>query len=130
MKENLDKELKIMTIVAFVFALGFFVTANRLIPYLILSFIFLGISLSFSLRNNLRASGNILIFILTIYNVASLAYGVQYLRKLDNLGPIPYLFKPFMVSNKISYYIGAVLVYTIVMIFVYKLSGANYGKEE
>ena len=123
-------EIKCLTILAFMLSLGVFVKEDRLIFYLGLSFILLGLSYLYIRENRLKISSNLLAAIIAIYNVASIIYVIEYIRKSKTFALTSYVFKPFVGSKLSIYYITSILVFTTIMIFIYIAGGRNYGKEE
>lgn len=130
MTEKSTNEIKCLTILAFVLSLGVFVKETSLIFYLGLSFILLGLSYLYIRKNKLKISSNILAAIIAIYNVGSIIYVIEYIRKSKTFTLTSYIFKPFVESGKSIYYITSILVFTTIMIFIYIAGGTNYGKEE
>lgn len=128
--EKSTNEIKCLTILAFVLSLGVFVKKTSLIFYLGLSFILLGLSYLYIRENKLKISSNILAAIIAIYNVGSIIYVIEYIRKSKTFTLTSYIFKPFVESGKSIYYITSILVFTTIMIFIYIAGGTNYGKEE
>ncbi len=128
--EKSTNEIKCLTILAFMLSLGAFVKENRLIPYLILCFILLALCFLYIKRNKLKLSSNILAIIIAMYNVGSIIYVIEYIRKSKAFTLTSYLFNPFVGSGKGIYYIASILVFTTIMIFIYIAGGRNYGKEE
>lgn len=111
-------------------SLGVFVKEERLIPYLILCFILLALCFLYIKRNKLKLSSNILAVIIGMYNVGSIIYVIEYIRKSKAFTLTSYLFRPFVESGKGIYYIASILVFTTILIFIYIAGGRNYGKEE
>lgn len=130
MTEKSTNEIKCLTILTFVISLGVFVKKTSLIFYLGLSFILLGLSYLYIRKNKLKISSNILAAIIAIYNVGSIIYVIEYIRKSKTFTLTSYIFKPFVESGKSIYYITSILVFTTIMIFIYIAGGTNYGKEE
>lgn len=130
MTEKSTNEIKCLTILAFVLSLGVFVKKTSLIFYLGLSFILLGLSYLYIRENKLKISSNVLAAIIAIYNVGSIIYVIEYIRKSKTFTLTSYIFKPFVESGKSIYYITSILVFTTIMIFIYIAGGTNYGKEE
>lgn len=128
--EKSTNEIKCLTILAFVLTLGVFVKEDRLIPYLILSFILLALCFSYIKHNELKLASNILAVIIAMYNVGSIIYVIEYIRKSKAFILTSYLFRPFVESGKGIYYIASILVFTTILIFIYIAGGRNYGKEE
>lgn len=130
MTEKSTNEIKCLTILAFVLSLGVFVKKTSLIFYLGLSFILLGLSYLYIRENKLKISSNVLAAIIAIYNVGSIIYVIEYIRKSKTFTLTSYIFKPFVESGKSIYYITSILVFTTILIFIYIAGGTNYGKEE
>lgn len=128
--EKSTNEIKCLTILAFVLSLGVFVKKTSLIFYLGLSFILLGLSYLYIRENKLKISSNVLAAIIAIYNVGSIIYVIEYIRKSKTFTLTSYIFKPFVESGKSIYYITSILVFTTILIFIYIAGGTNYGKEE
>ena len=128
--EKSTNEIKCLIILAFMLSLGVFVKEERLIPYLILCFILLALCFLYIKRNKLKLSSNILAAIIAIYNVGSIIYVIEYIRKSKAFTLTSYLFIPFVGSGKSIYYIASILVFTTILIFIYIAGGRNYGKEE
>lgn len=128
--EKSTNEIKCLTILAFVLTLGVSVKEDRLIPYLTLSFILLALCFSYIKHNKLKLTSNILAVIISMYNVGSIIYVIEYMRKSKAFTLTSYLFRPFVGSGKSIYYIASILVFTTIMIFIYIAGGRNYGKEE
>lgn len=128
--EKSTNEIKCLTILAFVLSLGVFVKKTSLIFYLGLSFILLGLSYLYIRKNKLKISSNILAAIIAIYNVGSIIYVIEYIRKSKTFTLTSYIFKPFVESGKSIYYITSILVFTTILTFIYIAGGRNYGKEE
>lgn len=126
--EKSTNEIKCLTILAFMLSLGAFVKENRLIPYLILCFILLALCFLYIKRNKLKLSSNILAVIIAMYNVGSVIYVIEYIRKSKAFTLTSYLFSPFAGSGKSIYYITSILVFTTILIFIYIAGGRNYGK--
>lgn len=130
MTEKSTNEIKCLTILAFMLSLGVFVKETSLIFYLGLSFTLLGLSYLYIRENKLKISSNVLAAIIAIYNVGSIIYVIEYIRKSKTFTLTSYIFKPFVESGKSIYYITSILVFTTIMIFIYIAGGTNYGKEE
>lgn len=130
MTEKSTNEIKCLTILAFVLSLGVFVKKTSLIFYLGLSFILLGLSYLYIRENKLKISSNVLAAIIAIYNVGSIIYVIEYIRKSKTFTLTSYIFKPFVESGKSIYYITSILVFTTILTFIYIAGGRNYGKEE
>lgn len=128
--EKSTNEIKCLTILAFVLSLGVFVKKTSLIFYLGLSFILLGLSYLYIRENKLKISSNVLAAIIAIYNVGSIIYVIEYIRKSKTFTLTSYIFKPFVESGKSIYYITSILVFTTILTFIYIAGGRNYGKEE
>ena len=128
--EKSTNEIKCLTILAFMLSLGVFVKEERLIPYLILCFILLALCFLYIKRNKLKLSSNILAIIIAMYNVGSVIYVIEYIRKSKAFTLTSYLFRPFVGSGKSIYYIASILVFTTILIFIYTVGGRNHGKEE
>lgn len=128
--EKSTNEIKCLTILAFILSLGVFVKEDRLIPYLALCFIFIALCFSYIKHNKLKLTSNILAVIIAMYNVGSIIYVIEYIRKSKAFTLTSYLFRPFVDSEKGIYYIASILVFTTILIFIYIAGGTNYGKEE